>query len=196
MTLEASPWVRRWSDLVPRGASVLDVACGSGRHVRWFSDRGCRVTGVDRDEAAVAPLRALATIVVADIESGPWPLAGQRFDAVVVTNYLWRPLLPTLIASLNDGGLLIYETFAKGNETVGKPSNPDFLLKAGELLEAARGLQVVAYESGFLPSPSRFIQRIAAVKSGPGTRAHSRHWLTPEAHTSGQLKSSDSEEPA
>src|SRR5437764_6009304 len=140
-SLDASPWVRRWSHLVPSGANVLDVACGSGRHVRWFAERGCRVTGVDRDAEALALLAGVAQTVVADIEHGPWPLPGQRFDAVVVTNYLWRPLLPLIVDSVADGGVLIYETFALGNETVGKPSNPDFLLRPGELLQAAMPLR-------------------------------------------------------
>ena len=109
--------------------------------------------------------------MVADIENGPWPFAGRQFDAVVVTNYLWRPLLPTLLASLAPGGVLIYETFAQGNETVGKPSRPDFLLRPGELLEVCRGLRVVAFEDGFQQAPDRFTQRIAAVRelASPGT---------------------------
>jgi SAM-dependent methyltransferase len=143
---------------------VLDVACGSGRHLRWFADHGAQVTGVDRDAQATEPLRALGRIVVADIENGPWPFEGERFDAVVVANYLWRPLLPTLIESVAEGGLLIYETFALGNQTVGKPSNPDFLLRPGELLAAAQGLRVLGYEDGFLDHPPRFVQRIAAVR--------------------------------
>ena len=160
----ASPWVQRWSALVPAGASVLDVACGSGRHVNWFAGRGCRVTGVDRDAAAVEPLRGSAEVIVADIENGPWPLAGRTFDAVVVTNYLWRPLLPLIVASVAPGGVLMYETFAQGNETVGKPSRPDFLLRPGELLAAADGLRVVGYEDGFLSGPDRYVQRLAAVR--------------------------------
>jgi SAM-dependent methyltransferase len=175
--LAPSPWVVRWSSLVPAGATVLDVACGGGRHVRWFAEHGCRVTGVDRDAAAVAPLRDAAEIVVADIEGGPWPLPGRRFDAVVVTNYLWRALLPTLVASVADGGLLICETFAAGNATVGKPSNPDFLLRPGELLEAARGLRVLGYEDGFLAAPERFVQRIAAVREPGGAAAPLRYPL-------------------
>jgi SAM-dependent methyltransferase len=162
--LSPSPWVQRWSHLVPPGASVLDVACGSGRHVHWFAGRGCRVTGVDRDAAVLQPLRAVADVHVADIEAGPWPVAGQRFDAVIVTNYLWRELLPTIIASVSDGGLLIYETFADGNQTVGKPSNPQFLLRPGELLGAVAGLRVVAFEDGFATGPDRFIQRIVALR--------------------------------
>jgi len=102
---------------------------------------------------------------VADLENGPWPLAGERFDAVVVANYLWRPLWPVLRSSLADGGVLIYETFACGNEVFGKPSNPDFLLRSGELLEACRGLHVVAYEDGVLDAPPRRVQRIAAVNA-------------------------------
>lgn len=162
--MPVSPWVRRWSHLVAPGAQVLDVACGRGRHIRWFAQRGCRVTGVDRDAAATEPLLALAEIIVADIEASPWPLPGRRFDAVVVTNYLWRELLPTLIESLASGGVLIYETFALGQHSVGKPSNPAFLLRPGELLAAAQGLRVVAYECGFLTPPDRYVQRIAAVR--------------------------------
>jgi SAM-dependent methyltransferase len=196
MTLAASPWVQRWSHLVSPGASVLDVACGSGRHIRWFSQRGCRVTGVDRDAAAIEPLRGLAELVVADIENGPWPLPGRRFDAVVVTNYLWRPLLPTMVGSLAEGGVWIYETFADGNQTVGKPANPDFLLKPQELLQAAQGLDIVAYENGFLDAPARFVQRLAAIKPTPGGRHPARYVLTAGAAHPGRLKSSDSEEPA
>jgi len=196
MTLAPSPWVQRWSHLVPPRGSVLDVACGSGRHVRWFADRGCRVTAVDRDAAAVEPLQAIAELLVADIENGPWPFAGRRFDAVIVTNYLWRPLLPTLIASVADGGVLIYETFADGNQSVGKPSNPDFLLKPGELLQAAQGLEVVAYENGFLDTPPRFVQRMAAMKSPGAAAPFPRRHLASGTSTPGRLKSSDSEEPA
>ena len=107
--------------------------------------------------------------VVADIEEGPWPFAGRQFDAVIVTHYLWRPLLPTLLASLAPGGVLIYETFTQGNETVGKPSRPDFLLRPGELLEVCRDLRVVAFEEGFHETPPRFVQRIAAVREAAGT---------------------------
>jgi SAM-dependent methyltransferase len=161
-----SAWVRRWSHLVPAGARVLDVACGAGRHLRWFAARGCRVTGVDRDAAALQALAGIGETVVADIEAGSWPLAGRRFDAVVVTNYLWRALMPTLLDSLADGGVLFYETFAAGNEACGKPSNPNFLLQPAELLEFTRGLHVVAYEHGFLSAPDRVVQRIVA-RRGP-----------------------------
>lgn len=177
--LAPSAWVQRWSHLLPRGATVLDVACGSGRHLRWFAARGCAVTGVDRDAAALAPLHALADeLVVADIENGPWPFAGRRFDAVVVTNYLWRPRLPDMVDAVGDGGVLLYETFAAGNETVGRPSNPDFLLRPGELLHAAAALRVVAFEDGFEAAPERFVQRIAAVRERAGA-APARHRLTP-----------------
>lgn len=172
-----SPWVQRWSELVPAGARVLDVACGGGRHVRWFAGRGCVVTGVDRDAAAVEPLRPVSRVVVADIETGPWPLPGETFDAVVVTNYLWRPLLATIVASVADGGVLVYETFAVGNEAVGRPSNPDFLLRPGELLRAAAGLRVVAYEDGFVEPPPRFVQRIVAVRERAADAAPVRYRL-------------------
>ncbi|CAN5477795.1 class I SAM-dependent methyltransferase [soil metagenome] len=167
-SLAASPWVQRWSHLVSAHGAVLDVACGSGRHMRWFASRGHTVTGVDRSAELIATAAALGEAVVADIENGPWPFEGRRFDAVVVTNYLWRPLMPVLLASLQPGGVLIYETFAAGNETVGKPSRPDFLLQPGELLAACTCLHVVAYEDGFLPSPDRFVQRIAAVANRSG----------------------------
>lgn len=167
--LEPSPWVRRWAALLPPAASVLDVACGSGRHLRWLSGLGHRVTGVDRDAAALAALQGQGELIVADIEGDAWPLAGRRFDAVVVTHYLWRPLMPTIVASVAPGGLLIYETFAAGNASVGKPSNPDYLLRPGELLDAVRGdpagdWRVLGYEDGFLDAPPRFVQRIAAVR--------------------------------
>lgn len=160
---EPSLWVRRWAPLIRPGGTVLDLACGSGRHMRWLVTQGFQVTGVDRDAAAVEPLRALGEIIVADLENGPWPLAGRRFDAIVVTNYLWRALTRTLVQSLAEGGVLIHETFALGQATVGKPSRADFLLQPGELLRASAGLRVVAYEDGFLADPPRFVQRIAAV---------------------------------
>ena len=96
--MSPSPWVERWAHLIAPGGSVLDVAAGSGRHTCWLAARGHAVTAVDRDAAAMAPLNGIAEVVVADIEAAPWPLTGRRFDAVVVTNYLWRPLLPTLTA--------------------------------------------------------------------------------------------------
>ena len=151
---------------------MLDVACGSGRHLRWLAAQGFAVTGVDRDGAALASLVGLGRTITANIETGPWPLGGERFDAVVVTNYLWRPLWPALQASLASGGVLIYETFALGNEAFGKPSNPDFLLRPGELLEACRGLQVVAFEDGVLDPPLRRVQRIVAVKTPAADARH------------------------
>ncbi len=168
-----SPWVQRWSHLMAPGGTVLDVACGLGRHVRWFAGLNHPVCGVDRSPEAIDAVAAVASVnpveaVLADIENGPWPFAGRHFDAVVVTNYLWRPLLPVMMQSLAPGGVLIYETFAAGNETVGKPSRPDFLLQPGELLAACASLRVVAYEDGFLDHPPRFVQRIAAVRARPG----------------------------
>ena len=175
-----SPWVRRFAPLAPPGAPVLDVACGSGRHMRWFAQLGHRVTGVDRDPHALAAARAWGAVIEADIENGPWPLPGRRFGAVVVTNYLWRPLLPVLLETVALGGVLIYETFAAGNETVGKPSRADFLLQPGELLRACEGLRVVAYEDGFLSAPERFVQRIVAVRpAAPPHAAPPRYALAP-----------------
>ncbi|MDO9092906.1 MAG: class I SAM-dependent methyltransferase [Rubrivivax sp.] len=160
-----SAWVQRFAGLIKLGGTVLDVACGSGRHLRWLAAQGFAVTGVDRDAAAVEPLREQAEIIVADIEAGPWPLDNRHFDAVVVTNYLWRPLLPKLAGMLNDGGVLVYETFADGQQHIGKPSRADFLLRPGELLVAFAGLRVVAFEDGFEAQPPRFVQRLVAVKA-------------------------------
>ncbi|MCW5731432.1 MAG: class I SAM-dependent methyltransferase [Alphaproteobacteria bacterium] len=159
----------RWADRLEAGALVLDLAAGGGRHSRHLLSRGCRVVAVDRETAGLADLagRAGMEIVAADLEAGPWPLPGRTFDAIVVTNYLWRPLLPTLCAALAPGGLLVYETFAVGNERFGKPANPHFLLRTGELLELARahGLTVLAYEHGedAVPKPG-IRQRIAALR--------------------------------
>ena len=168
-TEHPSPWIERWAHLVPNAGTVLDLASGRGRHARWFSARGYPVTAVDRDAEALATLHGVAETVQADVENGPWPLANRQFDAVIVTNYLWRPLFPQILASVAPGGVLLHETFAQGNETVGKPSRPDFLLAPGELLRAYGGeLRVVAFEDGFLDQPPRFVQRIAAVRERPG----------------------------
>jgi SAM-dependent methyltransferase len=175
----ASDWVQRWSHLVPHGATVLDVACGSGRHTRWFHSRGGVVTAIDRDAAALRGLQDIAHTVVADLEAAPWPLAGRRFDAVVVTNYLWRALLPAVACSVAESGVLVYETFAAGNASVGKPANPDFLLRPGELLElaAAQGLRVVAFEDGFARQPDRYIQRLVAVRESAASDCLARWTL-------------------
>lgn len=177
-----SNWIRRWSHLLAPGATVLDVACGTGRHLRWFAGRGHAVVGVDRNAQALAPLAGLGELVQADLEQGPWPFDGRQFGAVVVTRYLWRPLLPTLLASVAPGGVLLYETFAVDNASVGRPANPDFLLQHGELLRHCAGPQwhVVGYEDGFLAQPERFVQRIAAVRPatpGPARDAPPRYRL-------------------
>lgn len=163
-TESPSAWLQHWTPLLTPAAHVLDVACGAGRHMQWLAKQGHRVQGVDRNPEALARAQAFGTVICADIENGPWPFEGQTFDAVIVTNYLWRPLLPTLIQSVAPGGVLIYETFASGNESVGKPSRPDFLLQPGELLQATVGLRTIAYEDGFETSPDRFVQRIVAVR--------------------------------
>ena len=162
-----SAWVCRFAPLIRAGGRVLDLACGDGRHARYLSRLGHRVEAVDRDAEAVRRLAGVTglTARVADLEHAPWPYAGQQFDAIVVTHYLHRPLFPHLLAALAAGGALIYETFAAGNERYGRPSNPDFLLQPGELLELVRGrLRVVAYEdlSVEVPKPA-MIQRICAV---------------------------------
>lgn len=163
-----SPWITRWAAELPPGARVLDLACGRGRHARWLAARGLQVTALDRDAEALAGLAGLPGLqpLQADVEDGPWPLAGGAFDAIVVTNYLWRPLWPALLACLAPGGLWLHETFALGHEALGRPSRPDFLLRPGELLAvaASAGLQVLGYEDGLLDGPPRRIQRIAAAR--------------------------------
>lgn len=162
-----SAWVLRWATALPAAGAVLDLACGRGRHTRLLAGRGLRVSAVDRDAAAIAALRGLpglADATVADLESGPWPYPGRRFDAVVITNYLWRPLWPHILDSLAPGGWLIHETFGIDHARLGKPSNPAFLLQPGELLTVCAGLRIVAYEDGFLTEPDRHVQRIAAVR--------------------------------
>ena len=161
----ASPWVLRWADLVDRGP-VLDVASGAGRHSILFADRGLEVIAVDREPQSIPGVR----FVQADLESAaPWPFAGQRFAAIVVTNYLHRPLFPRLEASLDEGGVLIYETFMVGNERYGRPSNPAFLLKPGELLGAFSALTPIAFEQGYAESPKpAVIQRLCARRGDVG----------------------------
>lgn len=159
-----SEWITRWAHLLPPSARVLDVACGAGRHTRWLANLGHRLTAVDRNPQALTGLDRVARVLCADIENGPWPLNAERFDAVVVTNYLWRPLWPTLLDSLAPGGVLLVETFAHGNASVGKPARPDFLLQPGELLQLCQGLRVVGFEDGFCDAPARYLQRICAVR--------------------------------
>jgi len=169
-TQPPSLWIQKWAHLIAPQGTVLDVACGAGRHMQFLAQHGHAVTGVDRSPEAIEAARPWGHALQADIENGPWPFADLTFDAVVVTHYLWRDLLPTLLASLEPGGVLLYETFAAGNESVGKPSRADFLLQAGELLKVCAGLRVVAYEDGYLDGPARFIQRIAAVREVPNTQ--------------------------
>jgi SAM-dependent methyltransferase len=175
-----SSWVQRFAHLVKPGGSLLDVACGAGRHSQLFAGMGCAVTALDVSGEALAIVSRHSPsvrTVQADIENAAWPLF-ETFDAIVVTNYLHRPLIATLLASLADGGVLIYETFAVGNESVGKPSSPDFLLQRGELLALCQDLNVVAFEDGFLSSPDRFVQRIVATKMHSSLELH----LPPRFH--------------
>ncbi|HEY4997921.1 MAG TPA: class I SAM-dependent methyltransferase [Usitatibacter sp.] len=159
-----SAWVQRWASHIRPGGAVLDLAAGGGRHSRLLARMGFEVDAVDREPALFADPPPQVRLIEADLENGPWPYAGRSFDAIVVANYLHRPLLPRLVASLEPGGLLIYETFARGNERFGKPSNPAFLLAPGELLESVRGkLRVIAYEDLTIEEPRpAAVQRLAA----------------------------------
>jgi SAM-dependent methyltransferase len=156
-----SAWVERWATLVPKGR-VLDLACGAGRHSRLFLERGCEVIALDREPHVIPGAR----FIQADLEDGsPWPLPSERFQGIVVTNYLHRPLFGLLEQSLAPGGILIYETFMQGNERYGKPSNPAFLLQPGELWRAFAGLHVIAFEQGRVRQPKpAMIQRLCAVR--------------------------------
>ena len=163
--MSPSAWVERWAPLVA-GGTVLDVACGSGRHSQFFLGRNLEVVAVDREPQQIPGAR----FVQADLEDGsPWPLPGERFEGVVVTNYLNRELFPVIQESLKPGGVLIYETFMLGNERFGKPSNPAFLLRPGELLECFKGLAVKGFEEGEVSAPKpAMIQRLCAVRTGKG----------------------------
>ena len=167
MTPSAAPsaWVQRWAPLITQG-TVLDLACGSGRHAIFFLGRKLKVVAVDRDPQEIPGAR----FIQADLEDGsPWPLEGEKFEGVVVTNYLYRPLMGRLMDSLSEGGVLIYETFMAGNERFGRPSNPEFLLRPGELLEAFRELAVKGFEEGEVSEPKpAMIQRLCAVRAGKG----------------------------
>lgn len=168
--MNASPWVERFGPLVVDDRPVLDVACGGGRHTRWFRARGHRVIALDRDLSGVGDLAGDpgVELVQFDLEAGvPLEVSAESCAAVVVTNYLWRPLFDELVRVLAPGGWLIYETFAEGNERYGRPTNPDHLLRRGELLEVARQheLEVVAYEDVLVDEPRpAAMQRIAATR--------------------------------
>ena len=158
----------QWAGLVAPGVPVLDVAAGRGRHSLFFAERDHPVTAIDRDIAALASHDKIESIQ-ADLEDGsPWPLPGRTFGAVIVANYLHRPLFPKLLDALAPSGVLLYETFMEGNERFGRPSRPEFLLKDGELLELVRGrLSVIAYEARMISQPKMaMVQRIAARRSG------------------------------
>jgi SAM-dependent methyltransferase len=163
-----SAWIMQYAARLAPGARVLDLACGSGRHARALAARGCAVDAVDRDAACAAALQALAGVrfICADLESGPWPIETGAYDAVIVCRYLHRPRLAQLAATLRDGGLLLYETFAAGQERYGRPTNPDFLLQPFELARTFCGLlHVLAFEDGVLAGqPPARVQRLAAVR--------------------------------
>lgn len=167
--IEISLWIKRFAELISAGGAVLDLACGGGRHSRFLLSRGHRVLAVDRDTTGLGDLAGSPglEIMTVDLEDGrSWPLGNRRFAGVIVTNYLCRPLLPALVGAVAAGGCLLYETFAQGNERFGRPSNLDFLLRPGELLDAVAGhLQVVAYENLEVAAPRpAMVQRIAAIR--------------------------------
>lgn len=164
-----APWIARFAPQVAPGGDVLDLACGGGRHGRLFLGRGHKVCFLDIDLAGVADLagRPDAELLQADLEHAPWPLpAMRRFDAIVVVNYLWRPLFPALVDALSSTGLLLYETFMQGHERIGRPTNPDYLLAPDELFERLKGTcDILAFEQGWQETPNPAMrQRICARK--------------------------------
>jgi SAM-dependent methyltransferase len=163
-----SEWVVRWSHLISPQSTVLDLACGHGRHAQWFAQRGCQVLAVDRNEEALTHIEQSQNPNIKtrclDLESGTWPLSGMHFDALVVTNYLWRPLWRDLLECIRPSGWILYETFSAGNEKFGSPKRAEFLLTAGELLRVFKDFRIICYEEGQLDCPKRVIQRIVAQK--------------------------------
>lgn len=172
---EPSPWIARFAPLISPGSEVLDLACGAGRHARLLAGLGCTVEAVDRDATTLQQLDGVAGITTrcVDLENGPWPYYGYGFDGIIVSHYLWRPIMPSLLNCLNEGGILIYETFMEGQQLYGKPENPAHLLRPGELLELVRNRwTVLAFEqgefSGRTPDdPPRVMQRICARRGRP-----------------------------
>ena len=167
----ASPWMQQHAALISPGTSMLDVACGHGRHARFFAGRGVSVTAVDRDSGALAGVASLSGVTTEcrDLEADSWPYAPSSFAAVIVSNYLWRPTFAALLATIRPNGVLLYETFMDGNECYGKPSRPDFLLRSNELLALTREeFRVVAFAEGeevdAAGQPLAVKQKIAAIK--------------------------------
>lgn len=171
--VEPSAWIARFAPLIPAGGEVLDLACGGGRHARLLAGMGYRVEAVDRDADALAGMAGVEGITTrcADLEDGPWPYFGRGFEGIVVSRYLWRPLLPNLLACLNEGGVLIYETFMVGHEQFGKPSNPAHLLRTGELLALVRNrFTVIAFEQGEITGDKPQVMQRICVRRGRAVR--------------------------
>lgn len=168
---EPSPWIARFAPLIPAGGDVLDLACGGGRHARLLAGLGYRVEAVDRDADALATLAGVDNVAArcADLEGGPWPYHARGFDGIVVSRYLWRPLFPSLFGCLDEGGVLIYETFMEGQQLYGRPSDPAHLLRPGELLElVGKRFTVVAFEQGTIDGDKpQVIQRICVRRGRP-----------------------------
>ena len=173
--MTVSSWIDRFSSCIPSNGVVLDLACGKGRHGRFLLNHGHKLLFVDQDVAELSDLASVETaeILQCDLEDGrDWPFEREQFSAIIVTNYLYRPHLPFLAPSLKQGGVLLYETFAQGNEKFGRPRNPDFLLRPHELLALAHdgALNVIAFEQG--QAGDKVIQRLCAVKGSDTADFH------------------------
>lgn len=178
---QPSPWIVEHAPLIRNNGQVLDLACGNGRHALWLAKQGYRVDALDRDAKALASMVGMDNINVlnVDIEAGRWPGSGQRYDGIIVSRYLYRPLLSKLAEMLEPGGILIYETFMVGNERYGRPSNPDFLLRTNELLDVYSPLlSIIAFEQGEVETPRLAVtQRLCAKKVLEWQQDADRHSL-------------------
>jgi SAM-dependent methyltransferase len=172
--LPVSDWVKKWSHVFAPNSRVLDLACGYGRHAKWLWSLKMDVLALDKDQEALSQIQSMGiSTLCADLENSPWPLTGQKFDGLVVTNYLWRALWPDLLDCVKEGGFVIYETFCEGHQAYGKPTRADFLLKSAELLDVFQSFKVLGFEEGLLSQPSRYVQRIIAQKPAlSGTLTH------------------------
>ncbi len=173
-TRQASDWLKKWSHVLAPQSRILDLACGQGRHAMWLSSLKMDVLALDKDKLALEEIQKMGiNTLCADLENAPWPLKGERFDAVLVTNYLWRALWPELLESVKEGGFVIYETFCEGHQAYGRPTRADFLLQSGELLRVFKDFKVLGFEEGLLSEPTRYAQRIIAQKPTlSGTLTH------------------------
>ncbi len=168
-----SAWVEKHLHLLGRDQPVLDLAAGSGRHTRLLLEQGYEnITAADIDTTALSDLaeRPGVSVVNHDLEKAPWPFAPASFAGIIVTNYLWRPRFSSIIATLSPGGVLIYETFMQGQERLGRPRNPDFLLQPGELRQRLEPFcDILAFREGPDPGPPPAMRQSVVARRRDGS---------------------------